>query len=63
MKNIGIAIDAYKLPVFKKHLDKAGFEYETFEITKDMILLRVKANFAGDLTKLVESAQRECFRK
>lgn len=61
MKTAGIAIDAWKLPVFKRHLDTAGYAYtEHPGLTANTLFLKVKADFVAPLQKVVEAAQKEC---
>jgi hypothetical protein len=61
MKTAAVVIDSYKLVVFKKHLDVAGFEYtEHPGLTKDTLILQVKYVWAGDLVPIVTAASAEC---
>ena len=61
MKTVGIAIDDWKLPVFKRHLDRAGYSYTQHPgLTKDTLFLKVKAEFVSDLQPIIEAAQKEC---
>lgn len=61
MKTAGIAIDKWKLPIFKRHLDDAGYSYtEHPGLTADTLLLKVKTEFVAPLQKVVEAAQQEC---
>ena len=61
MKTVGIAIDDWKLPVFKRHLDRAGYAYtEHPGLPKNTLLLKVKTEFVSDLQPVVEAAQKEC---
>lgn len=61
MITAGIAIDKWKLPIFKRHLDAAGFEYTEHKgLTPIMMLLKVKTPSAFKLQPVVEAAQREC---
>jgi len=61
MKTAGIAIDKWKLPIFKRHLEGAGYSYtEHPGLTADTMLLKVKAEFIAPLQKVVEAAQKEC---
>lgn len=61
MKTVGIAIDNWKLPIFKKHLDAGGFQYtEHPGLTADAMILKVKTNFIATLQPIVEVAQKEC---
>jgi hypothetical protein len=58
---IGIAIDSWKLPIFKKHLDKAGFAFtENPGLSKDTLTLMVECEWIGTLKPIVEAANREC---
>ena len=47
---IGICLDPWKLTIFKKHLDKNGYEYEVFE-GKDMTTIKVEVE-PGSLLNL-----------
>jgi len=55
----GVVIDPWKLEIFKRHLDKAGFEYEVTK-GKRMTVLTVTTEYAHTLQPVVEEAQREC---
>ncbi len=56
----GIVIDAHKLPVFKKHLDDAGFKYTEHPGPTGIIVLKVQCKFFGPLSKVVQAANKEC---
>lgn len=59
----GVAIDKWKLSIFKKHLDEAGFKYtEHPGVTKDTLLLKVETVSAGALQPTIEKAQLACRR-
>ena len=59
----GIAIDSWKLPIFKRHLDAAGFTYtEHPGITADTLLLKVQTEWAHKLQPIVQAANDECAR-
>jgi hypothetical protein len=61
MKVVGIVIDKWKLPVFKRHLETAGFPFtEHPGVTTDTLLLKVETNFVATLQPVIEAAQREC---
>ena len=61
MKIAGIAVDDWKLPVFKKHLDAAGYRYNLHPgITEGTSLLQVECEFVSSLQRVVEAAQEEC---
>jgi len=59
MKIAGIAIDPWKLPIFKRHLDDAGFSY-TEHPAGPITMLKVKAESVAELKPVVEAAQFEC---
>ena len=61
MKKVGVVIDSWKLPIFKRQLDAAGFSYtEHPGITADTLLLKVKTDLIGSLQPIVEKANAEC---
>jgi hypothetical protein len=62
MKKAAIVFDAWKLPIFKKHLDAAGYTYEDpVQLFADgTLVLKVHFEWAHQLKPIVEAAQREC---
>lgn len=61
MKTAGVAIDAWKLPIFKKHLDAAGYSYtEHPGVTAGTLFLKVKTERIATLQPVIEKAQEEC---
>ena len=57
----GIAVDNWKLPVFRKRLKKAGYEYEDGgPLTGDTTLLTVETSDMLALKKVLEKCQAEC---
>lgn len=61
MKTAGVCIDAWKLPVFKRHLDEAGFEYEELPgIVAGTLTLKVKYEWVADLQPVIAKANKEC---
>ena len=57
----GIAVDDWKLPVFRKRLTEAGLTYEDGgALTSGVTLLTVKTNNILKLKTLLEKCQREC---
>ena len=61
MKTAAVAIDAWKLPTFKRNLDAAGFAYsEQRGVTANTLLLIVKTATIAELQPLIERANREC---
>jgi hypothetical protein len=60
MKTAAIVIDSYKLPIFKKHLDTAGYSYTEYPgITENTMLLKVKFDWAINLKPVIEAANKE----
>jgi len=61
MKKSGVAIDDWKLPIFKKHLDKAGYAYtEHPGLMEGTLLLQVQYEWVSDLEPIIEAANKEC---
>jgi hypothetical protein len=64
MMKAGIVVDDWKLPVFRKQLDAAGFSYE--EAGKALLpgttLLRVQTSDLNKLNAVLEACQAECKR-
>jgi hypothetical protein len=57
----GIAVDNWKLPVFRKRLSEGGYEYtDAGPLTGDATLLTVKTNNMFALKALLERCQAEC---
>ena len=55
MQKAGIMLDDWKLPIFKKSLDDAGFQYEQSPgITEDTILLTVETDDLYALSLVVK---------
>jgi hypothetical protein len=56
-----IAVDDWKLPVFRKRLTEAGYEYkDAGPFTGDTTILHVKTNDMLALKALLERCQAEC---
>ena len=55
----GVAIDPWKLEIFKRHLDKAGFKYDV-TVGDSITVIKVTTEYAHILQPIVEAAQREC---
>ena len=61
MKTAAVAIDAWKLAIFKRHLDAAGYSYtEGPGLTPDTLFLKVKTDLIAPLQRVIEAAQKEC---
>jgi hypothetical protein len=60
-KKAAIVLDSWKLPIFKKHLDTAGFTYEKpVPFTDDTLLLKTDYEWVHELQPIIEAAQLEC---
>lgn len=58
-----IAVDNWKLPVFRRRLRKAGYSYQDGgALTGDTTLLTVETNNILALKKVLEKCQDECRR-
>jgi hypothetical protein len=57
----GVMIDSWKLPIFKRHLDTAGYKYtEHPGVTADTITLKVTCERVHKVQAVLEAAAREC---
>jgi hypothetical protein len=57
----GVVLDDWKLPIFKKHLDAAGYKYdEPVPFTNGTLTLKVHYEWVSQLQPIIEAAQREC---
>ena len=57
----GIAVDNWKLPVFRKRLSEAGYDYnDCGQLIGDTTLLTVETNNMLALKKVLERCQSEC---
>lgn len=57
----GIAVDNWKLPVFRKRLTDAGYAYtDAGGLTHDTTILTVETNNMFALKKVIEGCQAEC---
>lgn len=60
-KVAGIGLDDWKLPIFRKHLDAAGYKYEDpVRFTEGTSVLKVHYKWVHELQPIIEAAQREC---
>jgi hypothetical protein len=64
MKTAGLVIDDWKLPIFKKHLEKAHYSY-SWELgpTKGTMLLKVPYEWVAELKIVVDAANKECVKR
>lgn len=60
----GIALDDWKLPVFRKRLTEAGYTYtDAGEVTPGTTLLHVQFTDLPAIRRVVEAAHAECKRQ
>jgi hypothetical protein len=61
MKTAGVVIDEWKLPIFKEHLDAAGYTYSQHPgVMKNTLTLRVQYEWVAKLKPIIEAAQAAC---
>lgn len=61
MKTAAVVIDDWKLPIFAKHLDAAGYNYEKHPgLAKGTLTLRVKYEWVAAIQPVIEAANKEC---
>jgi hypothetical protein len=61
IKIAAVVLDDWKLSVFKKHLDAAGYRYEEpVQFTEGTLTLKVRYEWAYKLKPVIEAAQSEC---
>ncbi len=59
MKKAAIAIDSWKLPIFKKMLKAAGYSFDKHPgVTDDTLILTVETDDVQKLTVVVAKANR-----
>ncbi|MDH7638981.1 hypothetical protein [Sphingomonas oryzagri] len=60
----GVAVDNWKLPVFRKRLTEAGYHYEDGgALTTEATLLTVETSNVLALKKGIERCQAECRKR
>lgn len=60
----GIAVDNWKLPVFRERLTEAGYKYaDAGPLPGDTTLLTVETNDMLRLKRVLEECQTECREK
>lgn len=60
-KKAAVVLDDWKLPIFKKHLDAAGYKYDPpTPFTEGTLTLTVHYAWVHELKPIIEAAQREC---
>ncbi|MFA5378823.1 MAG: hypothetical protein WC455_23930 [Dehalococcoidia bacterium] len=64
MPKAAVAIDNWKLSIFKRHLSDAGFQFEQHPgVTKGTLTLTVVTASINDLEKVVRAANAEAQRE
>ena len=65
MKTAGVVLDEWKLPIFKKHLDLAGFKYDEdpASFTQGTLVLKVRYEWAHTLEPVIRAANKECAKQ
>lgn len=59
----GLVIDNWKVKIFRKHLDKAGFSYkEAGHLTEEQLVIHVDVDDPDKLVPIVVAAEEECRR-
>lgn len=60
----GIVVDDWKLAVFRRRLEEAGYSYEDKgEVRPNITLLHVEFTDQAHLTRVLEEATDECNRQ
>ncbi len=61
MKTAGVTLDDWKIPIFKQHLDVAGYKYEEpVRFTKGTSILKVHYEWVHELQPIIVAAAAEC---
>lgn len=60
MRTAGIVVDAWKLPIFERHLKQSGYEFENAgQFTSGTLVLRVKTTNTEALAEVLKAANTE----
>lgn len=63
MKTCGIALENWKLPIFKKTLDREGYKYVQHKgLTNDTVVLKIKTESIAKLQPVIERMNAEAAR-
>lgn len=63
MPKAAVAIDNWKLPIFERHLQQAGYSFERVDgLTKDAMILTVTTENLVALGEVVKAANTEAAR-
>lgn len=61
MKTAAVVIDKWKLPIFKRHLEDAGYKFdESVGLTEGTLPMLVKYELVYNLKPVIEAANTEC---
>jgi hypothetical protein len=59
-RKAGVAIDAWKLPIFERHLSRSGYAFESAgELTKGCLVLTVWTENMEALGEVIKAANAE----
>ena len=58
-KKAGIVIDEWKMPIFKRHLEQAGYTFAKMPFTKGSLLLHAHTTNLDALKEVLQSAAAE----
>lgn len=60
-KKAAIAIDSWKLDIFKRHLKRARIAYSVSDgLAEGMLFITLRYNWVTDIQPIVEAANEEC---
>lgn len=60
-KKAAVCLDDWKIPVFRKHLDAAGYKYDDpVPFSPGTSIFQVHYEWVHDVQPIIEAAQREC---
>ena len=59
MKTAGIMIDEWKLPIFERHLNQAGYAFKNAGVMGGSLVLRVDTTNLVALAEVVKAASEE----
>lgn len=59
----GVVIDDWKLPIFKRHLDAAGYKYTQHPFTENTLTLKVTCEWVHKLQPIIKAANDECRKR
>lgn len=61
MKTVGVVMDDWRVTVFRRHLDAAGYEYSEHPgPTPNTRILKVTCEWVHKLKEIIDAAEAEC---